>query len=341
MREGLHPVRWAREWASSGRLSKPEGDVLKELASYTGDAPVAWPSNATLAASVQQTEKTIRRALDGLEEKGLIVRARDAIGRVLRSREHPIVLAIDIVAAPAAGQMQLELGDQALVTADPAPRRQPAPEPITAPVPVPEEDELARRRREKIAADAASVGAAMRAINEAATVASDDPGLPTTGGEGRQTTPEVPGKDHENYEEGERASARPPDDPRPGGLCATLPAVMAVLRAEFGAEADVLDLAIDSTLSAFPEASGYDHVQAAHLVVAEQRRNIVKGYTPIRLITNKLASELRRQTQQPAAPSARRGDWPPRRRGHQAAALAPRGTGRFVKRSSVEAPDFP
>ncbi len=309
MREGLHPVRWAREWASSGRLSKPEGDVLKELASYTGDAPVAWPSNDTLAQAIQCVEKTVKAALAGLEEKGLISRERNAAGRVLRSREHPIVLVVEIVATPAAGQLQLELGDEALVTADPQPRRRPAaPAVVPAVAPGADENELARKRREKIAADAAHVGATLHALNASAATASDDPGLPTTRGEGRQETPEVPGKIHvQTEEERERASA--PADTSQNTDAALSPKhaeVMRVLRAEFGAQADLMEAAIDTTLRGFPDG---DHVAAAHMVVAAQQTAAVMGYAPIKVLSAKLGAELRKQAVSPPA------GWPPRRRG--------------------------
>ncbi len=298
MREGLHPVRWAREWASSGRLSKPEGDVLKELASYTGDAPVAWPSNDTIARAVQCVEKTVKAALAGLEEKGLITRERDAIGRVLRSREHPIVLAVELVAAPAAGQLQLELGDQALVTADPALRRH-----TTAPAAAPEahapaEDELARRRREKIAADAANVGALMRDLNAAAQGSPDDPGSPTTREGAPPTTPEVPGKFHVQTE-GERASA-----PADGPLSPTLDVVVEAMRPVVP-EVDLLRPALDMALRAYPEAKGHDHAQAAHVAAAWIAEGDTRG-APSRL----LMAALRKQTE----PRPQRTTRPPSRR---------------------------
>lgn len=305
MREGLHPVRWAREWASSGRLSKPEGDVLKELASYAGDTPVAWPSNDTIATATQYVDKTVKAALGGLEEKGLIVRERDAIGRVLRSREHPIVMVTALVATPAAGQMQLELGDQALVTADPQPRRHASPPAAPAPA-VASEDELAVKRREKIAADAAQVGATLHALNAAAEVASDDPGSPTTRGEGRQTTPEVPGNVHVQTEgERVRASAHVPAVNRAAVLSPTLAAVSDAMRPVIP-EVDVHALSIDQALRAYPEDKGHDHLQAAHVVAAWIAEGGTRG-APTRLLMAALRKQVEPKPQ-------RAGGWPPPRR---------------------------
>lgn len=328
---GVNVTRWAREWASSGRLTKPEGDVIKELASYAGDRPVAWPCNATLAASVQCVEKTVRRALDGLEEKGLISRSRDLVGRVLRSREHPIVMCVEVAATPAEGQLQLDLGDQALVTADHAPRRVPAAPAAVPAAPAP------RHPREVLAEQATHLGAALAALNAAAEVSSDDPGRGTTLPPVVGRPPEVPEKNHMEKEKGEGARERAltASSTVVSGIPDTFTAVLGELRAEFGAQADIFDSAIAQTLRAHPEPDGYDHVAAARMVVAAQHTAAAMGWKPITVLSTKLAAELAKQrgpVRQAGRPptSRRRGD-----RGHDPAKAKAKAK-RFVKRSSVE-----
>ena len=303
MREVVNPVRWAREWASSGRLSKPEGDVLKELVSYTGGGePVAWPCNATLAASVQCVEKTVRRALDGLEEKGLIERARDRAGRVLRSRAHPIVMRVDLAATPAAGQMQLQLGDEALVNADPTHRQRPRP--AAAPV----TDAMEQARRDELAAKAAPLGAAMAALNASAQPSSGDPGRGTTPPPVVGRPPEVPVKDHVQTEESGRASApAAPAVNTSGVLSPSLPVVSDALRAVVP-EVDLHAMSIDQALRAYPEEKGYDHESAAHVAAAWIAEGGTRG-APTRLL---MAALRKQKTAQ--RPAGRSGGWPPPRR---------------------------
>lgn len=69
-------------WASKQRTGSPGAKlVLIALANYANDRCECWPSQATLAEWTEQSDRTIRTHLAGLESMGLIHRqAREVAG---------------------------------------------------------------------------------------------------------------------------------------------------------------------------------------------------------------------------------------------------------------------
>jgi hypothetical protein len=76
--------RWAREQASTGRLSRLEAHLLLVLATYCNGECICWPSRETLAGDTVSTVSGVAKALRGLEEKRLIWSTQGGNGRSAR-----------------------------------------------------------------------------------------------------------------------------------------------------------------------------------------------------------------------------------------------------------------